>query len=78
MLRTFLINAPPPHHIRSVGLYGISESHFLVLRIIFSELVPRSRFCGTGFFCVYGILVGMCNKISVENVIKTVCLIKEG
>ena len=24
-----------------------------------------------------GILVEMCNKVSVENVIKTVCLIKE-
>ena len=23
-------------------------------------------------------LVGMCNKVSVENVIKTVCLIKDG
>ena len=30
------------------------------------------------FFCVYGILSVICNKVSVENVIKTVCLIKEG
>lgn len=44
----------------------------------FSVLQYKFFWCGIIFFCVYGILVEMCNKVSVENVIKTVCLIKDG
>ena len=48
------------------------------LRMGVGDYWDKFFWCGIGFFfCVYGILVEMCNKVSVENVIKTVCLIKE-